>query len=377
MKKLTWVSLAMVVLMMITACNKSNIETPESGAPEAPAESPGEPEMEPESPAEEVETPSEEGAGVTYTVDELYPFEENVYRVYEGMGNEFAGYDEYVDFLSDSRIQLRRNNGGTEIVSVLEKKDGMLVEIISKAETYYKENFLDKDPEENKILLKEPLTLDASWDSEGQTATVTGVDVEVKTGIGTFTALEVTRVTKGKESEKRVEYYVKGMGLVKVIDTGKDYEVSATLTKMEGNAVRKRFVNFYYPNAQDERIFLYRKEISFTTNDIPKILIINAYKELPKEAVPVLTKNTKVNYLYLNQDGRVYLDLTKEFLQEMNAGAGYEGLILQSLANTIGDYYGVSKVMLTIDGKTYESGHIVLEKFEALEVNYDSIVDMN
>lgn len=377
MKKLTWVSLAMVVLMMITACNKSNIETPESGAPEAPAESPGESEMEPESPAEEVETPSEEGDGVTYTVDELYPFEENVYRVYEGMGNEFAGYDEYVDFLSDSRIQLRRNNGGTEIVSVLEKKDGMLVEIISKAETYYKENFLDKDPEENKILLKEPLTLDASWDSEGQTATVTGVDVEVKTGIGTFTALEVTRVTKGKESEKRVEYYVRGMGLVKVIDTGKDYEVSATLTKMEGNAVRKRFVNFYYPNAQDERIFLYRKEISFTTNDIPKILIINAYKELPKEAVPVLTKNTKVNYLYLNQDGRVYLDLTKEFLQEMNAGAGYEGLILQSLANTIGDYYGVSKVMLTIDGKTYESGHIVLEKFEALEVNYDSIVDMN
>ena len=377
MKKLTWVSLAMVVLMMVTACNKSNIETPESVTPEAPAESPGESEMEPESPAEEVETPSEEGAGVTYTVDELYPFEENVYRVYEGMGNEFAGYDEYVDFLSDSRIQLRRNNGGTEIVSVLEKKDGMLVEIISKAETYYKENFLDKDPEENKILLKEPLTLDASWDSEGQTATVTGVDVEVKTGIGTFTALEVTRVTKGKESEKRVEYYVRGMGLVKVIDTGKDYEVSATLTKMEGNAVRKRFVNFYYPNAQDERIFLYRKEISFTTNDIPKILIINAYKELPKEAVPVLTKNTKVNYLYLNQDGRVYLDLTKEFLQEMNAGAGYEGLILQSLANTIGDYYGVSKVMLTIDGKTYESGHIVLEKFEALEVNYDSIVDMN
>lgn len=377
MKKLTWVSLLMVVLMMVTACNKSNIETPESGAPEAPAESPGEPEVEPESPAEEVETPSEEGTGITYTVDEVYPFEENVYRVYEGTGNEFSGYDEYVDFLDGSRIQLRRNNGGTEIVSVLEKKDGMLVEIISRPETYYKENFLDKDPEENRILLKEPLTLNATWESDGQTVTVTGVDVEVKTGIGTFTALEVTRVTKGKESEKRVEYYVRGMGLVKVIDTGKDYEVSATLTKMEGNAVRKRFVNFYYPNAQDERIFLYRKEISFTTNDIPKILIINAYKELPKEAVPVLTKNTKVNYLYLNQDGRVYLDLTKEFLQEMNAGAGYEGLILQSLANTIGDYYGVSKVMLTIDGKTYESGHIVLEKFEALEVNYDSIVDMN
>lgn len=376
MKKLTWVSLILVVLMMITACKNNDIETPESGTPEVPAESPGEPEIEPESPSEEEETPAEETAEPVYRLDEIYPFEENVYRVYEGMGIEFAGYDEYVDFLDGNRIQLRRNNGGTEIVSVLEKKDGMLVEVISKPETYYKENFLDKEPEIQKILLKEPLALHATWESDGQTVTITGVDVEVKTGIGTFTALEVTRVSKDQE-EKRVEYYVKGMGLVKTVDTGKDYEVSATLSKMEGNAVRRKFVNFYYPNAQDERIFLYRKEISFTTNDIPKILIINAYKDLPKEAVPVLTKNTKVNYLYLNQDGRVYLDLTKEFLQEMNAGAGYEGLILQSLANTIGDYYGVDKVMLTIDGKTYESGHIVLEKFEALEVNYDSIVDMN
>lgn len=377
MKKLTWVALIVAGLMVLTACKKGS-EVPETNVPESPVESPGEPEAETpsETPGEpEAETPAE--SDIEYTVEELYPFEANVHRVYAGMGNEFAGFDEYVDFLEGTRIQLRRNNGGTEIVSVLEKKDGMLVEILSKPETYFKENFLDKEAEMNRVLLKEPLKLNASWESEGQTVTVTGVEVEVQTDIGTLSAVEITRVSKDKADEKRIEYYVKGMGLVKTVDIGKDYEVSATLSKLESNAVRKRFVNFYYPNAQDERIFLYRKEISFTTNDIPKILIINAYKELPKEAAPVLTKNTKVNYLYLNKDGRVYIDLTKEFLSEMNAGAGYEALILQSLANTIGDYYGVSKVMLTIDGKTYESGHILLDKFEALEVNYDSIVDMN
>lgn len=377
MKKLTWISLTVVILLMITACGKNKIDSPATGAPETPEVSFEEDEAEPEAPAGSAETPMEEETGTSYLIDELFPFEEDVYRVYEGKNNEFAGYDEYVDFMEGNRIQLRRYNGGTEIVSVLEKTDGMLVEIINRGETYYKENFLNKKPEKNNILLKEPLRLNATWESDGFTSEVTGVDVEVKTGIGTFKALEVTRVDNDDDTVTTVQYYVKGMGLVKTVDITEGFEVSSTLSKMEGNAVRKKFVNFYYPNAQDERIFLYRKEISFTTNDIPKILIINAYKDLPKEAVPVLTKNTKVNYLYLNQDGMVYLDLTKEFLQEMNAGSGYEGLILKSLANTIGDYYGVDKVMMTIDGKTYESGHIVLEKFEPLEVNYDSIVDMN
>ena len=104
---------------------------------------------------------------------------------------------------------------------------------------------------------------------------------------------------------------------------------------------------------------------------------MEAYKELPKEAGPVLTKNTKVNYLYLNDDGMVYIDLSSDFIKEMNAGAGYEGMILQSLVNTFGDYYGANKVMLTIEGKPYESGHVVLEKFEPLEVNYKSILNMN
>ncbi|HSR04165.1 MAG TPA: GerMN domain-containing protein, partial [Proteiniclasticum sp.] len=189
---------------------------------------------------------------------------------------------------------------------------------------------------------------------------------------------EVTRVTKNEDGEyTNIDYYAEDVVLIQSLNIGEGYEVSSSLQKVEMDAVQKKVVNFYYPNAMDERIFLYRKEIQFTTNDIPRNLIIGAYKELPKEAAPVLTPNTKVNYLYLNEDGMVYVDLSRDFMNEMNAGAGYESLILQSLANTFGDYYGTDKVMLTIDGETYESGHIMLRKFEPLKVNYDSIVDMN
>ncbi len=380
MKKLTITVAVISIMLLLVACGSNG--TKESPA-ETPAESPQEESAkEPAEAEEQAETPSEapviEEEAVKLTVDRLYPFETDTYRVYEGKGNEFAGYDVYVDFMQSDRIQLRENNGGTEIVRVLEKKGGMLKEVIFEPEIYYKENFLSKEPNTDRILIMEPIAAGTTWMNDNETNTITAVDKEVVTPSGTYLAVEVTRVTKNEKDEyTNIDYYAEDMGLVKSLNIGTGYEVSSSLQKIEKNAVQNKVVNFYYPNAMDERIFLYRKEIQFTTNDIPRILLIEAYKELPKEAAPVLTPNTKVNYLYLNQDGMVYVDLSKDFMNEMNAGAGYESLILQSLANTFGDYYGTSKVILTIDGETYESGHILLREFEPLEVNYDSIVDMN
>ena len=382
MKKLKITLALMTVMMLLVACGgdcnqeppaETPAEAPQEEAAEEPAETPSEGENQEEPEAEE---PAEEAR--EYTVDMLYPFESDTHRIYAGEGNEYASYDVYVDFVSEERIQLRENNGGTEIVRVLEKKDGTLKEVIFEPETYYKENFLSKDANTDRILLMEPIAEGTTWKSEEETSTITAVSKEVATPYGTFDAVEVTRVTKSDSGDyTNIDYYAENMGLIKTLNIGEGYEVSSSLEKIEENVSMNEVVNFYYPNAMDERIFLYRKEIAFKTNDIPRMLLIEAYKDLPKEAAPVLTPGTKVNYLYLNQDGMVYVDLSREFLTEMNAGAGYESLILQSLANTFGDYYATDKVLLTIDGETYESGHILLREFEPLEVNYDSIVDMN
>ena len=385
MKKLKITVAIMSMVLFLVACGANGSkETPVESPQETPQEEPAEEEAQTpaEAPEEGAETPAEEPVveeeAKEYTVNRLYPFEGDIYKVYEGKGNEFAGYDVYVDFVQSDRIQLRENNGGTEIVRVLEKKDGMLKEIIFEPETYYKENFLSKEANTDRILLMEPIAIGTTWKNDNETNTITAVDKEVVTPYGTYDAVEVTRVTKNEDGEyTNIDYYAEDVGLIQSLNIGEGYEVSSSLQKVEMDAVQKKVVNFYYPNAMDERIFLYRKEIQFTTNDIPRNLIIGAYKELPKEAAPVLTPNTKVNYLYLNEDGMVYVDLSRDFMNEMNAGAGYESLILQSLANTFGDYYGTDKVMLTIDGDTYESGHIMLRKFEPLKVNYDSIVDMN
>lgn len=314
-----------------------------------------------------------------YSIEMLFPFENDQYRVYEGKGGEYAGFDEYVDFRENNRIQLRMNNGGTEIVRVIERKDGELLEILSEPEVYYVENFLSKKPKEARVLLKEPIVVGTSWvNSEVETSTITSIDTTVQTPLGTFTAVEVVRVSQDDGiTYTTTDYYVPEIGLVKTINGGGGYTTEASLKVDEKMVTQRKVMNFYYPNIDDERLFLYRKEIAFKTNDIPRNLFLAAYKDLPEEAGIVLTENTKVNYLYLNNDGMVYIDLSQDFITEMNAGAGYEVLILQSLANTFGDYYGAQKVMLTIEGEPYESGHIVLDKFEPLDVNYKSILNMN
>jgi len=61
----------------------------------------------------------------------------------------------------------------------------------------------------------------------------------------------------------------------------------------------------------------------------------------------------------------------------MNAGASYEKMILQSIVNTVGQYCNSEKVILTIDSKLYESGHIAYKKGEYIKVNYEGVVEIN
>jgi hypothetical protein len=60
----------------------------------------------------------------------------------------------------------------------------------------------------------------------------------------------------------------------------------------------------------------------------------------------------------------------------MNAGAGYESMILQSIVNTLGGYYGVDQVYLTVEGEPYSSGHIAMKKGEFFKVNLNNSVEI-
>lgn len=48
-------------------------------------------------------------------------------------------------------------------------------------------------------------------------------------------------------------------------------------------------------------------------------------------------------------------------------------MLLNSIANTVGEYFMKSRVILLIDGKQYESGHVIIDEENPLQVNTEGI----
>lgn len=318
---------------------------------------------------------SSEGGSKLYTIGDYYPFNANYKYIYEGKGMEYSSYTSWVDYINGSRIQLRINNGGTETVRVIENKDGKLRTIISKNECYYRENFTSKIPATDEVLLKEPLTKGTSWNlPDGRKRYISNVNVQVSTPSGMYKALEVT-TEEGKN--KTLDYYALNTGLVKSIFSSGGSEISSSLNKIEKDSSLIQSIRFYYPGKDGSKLYYKNTALSFKTNDITKLSFEKTLKTSPSANVSkVLGPNVKINSMYLNTDNMVYIDFSKELVTEMNAGAGYEQLILQCIVNTAGNYYGVNKVYLTVESKPYSSGHILLKKGEPLSVTSSNCYEL-
>ncbi|MCB2288259.1 GerMN domain-containing protein [Clostridium sp. CS001] len=349
MKKNICVILIVSTLLLLMGCNKSLT----SNNP----------------PPKVIDNSQTEGNESKLKIENYYPFQKDVKYMYVGTGNEFATYSVQVDYLKENHQQIRVNNGGTEMAKVLEIKDGELRLVFSKGESYYREDFTTKTNDKAEVLLKEPLTKGNSWTlADGGVRTITNVKTSITTPAGSYECLEVTTV--GKDSTIK-DYYAADVGLAKTVFISNGTEVSSSLSKIEKNVPFVQTVKFYYPNGDDGFNYITNKQISFNTNDITRETLEKSFKEVTgNELGKVLSPNAKIKSLYLNQDNIVYIDFSGEFTKEMNAGSGYESQILQCVTNTIGDYYKVQKVYITVEGEPYSSGHIAMKKGEAFMVDY-------
>ncbi len=310
----------------------------------------------------------------TASASSYFPILQNTRYAYQGDGNEYAQFDAYIDYTNENSYQQRENNGGTEVVKVIKVEKDKVTQTYFQAETYYRENSLKKT-NTNEVLLQGPIQVGTSWQlANGNTRKITAVDKSITTPKGTYKTIEVT--TQGPNYQN-IYYYAQNVGLVKILSKGEGYEVSSNLEEIETDKALVQHIAFYYPNINDSKIYFQYKSVSFNTNDITRITLQNAYKQVPGSVGKVFSNNTKINWLYLNKDGMAYIDLSSEYLTEMNAGAGYEAMMLQCVANTFGSYYGVNRVLLTINNQQYSSGHIYLEKFEYLTVDTSDNVALN
>ena len=289
MKKNIYLVLLISTFVLLTGCSKdltSKTKVPENTGNTKPkveistpkVEIPT-PKVEISAPKVEISTPKVDNSKVTVataTIGDYYPFEKNIKYKYAGVGNEYATYSVFVDYLSGNRQQIRVNNGGTETVKVLENKDGELRLILSQGEIYYRENFTSKINSKPEILLKEPLTKGNSWTlKDGSKRSITNVKVAIKTALANYECIEVTTVRKDSTVK---DYYAAKIGLVKTLFSSNGTEVSSTLNKMEKNVPFVQTVKFYYPNGNDSKNYITEKKLSFNTNDVTKKIFEKNFK---------------------------------------------------------------------------------------------------
>lgn len=307
------------------------------------------------------------------TIQDYFPFNENVKMVYEGQGSEFASYTTYVDYINEDKIQIRTNNGGTEIVNVLQNSGGSLTEINSWGEMFYKSDLTNADVEYSDVLLKEPLIEGNKWNlSDGSQREITGMEVSIETPYDSFKALEVTTTKDGQTQQK--QYYAPDIGLVKSITLAENEEISSSLKEMitgGGYDFTVRSYNFFVTDTDILSNFV-DKTVSLKTGES-----INGFIAAEFLDGGLISANTKINDIsYKPGDTMAKIDFSEQFVTEMNAGTTKESGVLMSVANTIGNYFLVQKVIIIIDGKPYSSGHILMKEGEAFTTNYqDEVAD--
>ncbi len=316
---------------------------------------------------------------VELSLEDYFPLVDNVHKTYAGMGNEYAGFETWVDYLENGALQLRENNGGTEIIEVYVMEDGALKRVFSREETYFRQDFTaERDTEQ--VLLMEPLEIGTSWLlADGAQRSITAINAAVTVPYGTYTALEVTTVFDGSMCK---DYYAPGIGLIKqAFVSGETAEpITSELENCEEGSPLRQYAHFYYPDFTNGRVAYLEKPFELITNEDIKGAFERELKTVPEGSglTPVLPEGAALNSVTFDPATRVVkADVSRIFITEMNAGSSLEGLILQSLADTLGWYFQTDKVQLTVDGGPYESGHFLFNIGDYLPYDLDGAVAYN
>lgn len=305
---------------------------------------------------------------------DYYPFTKNTEYKYEGTGSEYASKDIYPDFIEDNKMQLRIITSGTTSVNIIGKTENEVSLVYSKGEVYHRENCIQKEFKGNKdILIKSPIKVGNIWTtSSGDKRSITAINKDIETKIGKLKALEIK--TEGKNGTT-LDYYVKDIGHVKSIyedKQNKGLKVITEIKEINKDKAITEEIKFNYIKSTDTD-FIRKTQyinVNFKTNeDIRKVFEKNLKNPPVKGLIPCFTKNVKINEMGIKNEGKIsYIDLSQDFIKDMNAGASLEGDILNCVAYTIGNYYNTSEVLLTVNNKPYESGHIIFKNGETIKL---------
>lgn len=298
---------------------------------------------------------------VTGGIAEFFPFKENTLFSYSG-ASLTSNSRFYFNHIQGTRAQrLVTVADVLYATEVLQLVGGELLLIYDDAGYHFYENILDTAPNVNAVILKEPLILGHSWQmNEHTTREITSTNTIVETPLGTFAALQITINSPGYPPMR--EYYARGIGLIKSVHIENGIETESLLTEMTSGTGMQVRARFYFPNVVRGILEEYPGTLSIRTNAGFETQFEQAMRQtMSEEGMPLITENTRINAIRIDRRAdNALIDLSREFITEFNIGDGVLISVLQGIANTIGSFYDVRTVIITIDGQLFERGSVRL-----------------
>lgn len=328
---------------------------------------------------DEDENNSDDDYTVSQDLEVWFPKLEDTWLEYEGEGIEYASFTRYPQFAHDDTLQMIESTAGTDVVTVYEYTEDEIREIFVRPETYFRDDMMDTGlssaQDHHEIILQLPIEAGHSWESPtGSVTEITDVAVEIDLPFGTFDAIELTREREGNTT---VYYYADGIGLVERISNPGDdeMEIRSTLTELAENQPEEHSVTVFTLDNQATELQAVNTSIELYTNEPIRVALTEVLRGQAEgyDSLALIAESTEINYMFLGDDGIAYADFSVELIDDMNAGSGIESLIVQALVNTIGSYYNVEEVSLTVDDEPYSSGHLHREEGETWTVDHSQV----
>ena len=328
---------------------------------------------------DEDENNSDDDYTVSQDLEVWFPKLEDTWLEYEGEGIEYASFTRYPQFAHDDTLQMIESTSETDVVTVYEYTEDEIREIFVRPETYFRDDIMDTGlssaQDDHEIILQLPIEAGHSWESPtGSVTEITDVEVEIDLPFGTFDAIELTREREGNTT---VYYYADRIGLVERISNPGDdeMEIRSTLTELAENQPEEHSVTIFTLDDQATELQAVNTPIELYTNEPIRVALTEVLRGQAEgyDSLALIAESTEINYMYLGDDGIAYADFSVELIDDMNAGSGIESLIVQALVNTIGGYYNVEEVSLTVDDEPYSSGHLHREEGETWTVDHSQV----
>jgi len=170
--------------------------------------------------ADTVDNNSDEEAGEPETpqpdqlsLKDYFPLSEGSTWQYLGDGNEYASFDRSVLFVEEDRAQISEANGGTVSASVFEITEDGIVRTFFRGEEYDGKNLLEEESTGSLAVLKAPLEVGTSWETQNDVREIIETDATVDTPAGEFD--NCLKISITSEHSVMFEYYKAGIGMVK------------------------------------------------------------------------------------------------------------------------------------------------------------------